>query len=124
MASFSVFSVPQWQKKDIPCKGISFKSVPRNIATETLKKLKRAFLMASFSDFSVPQWQKKDIPCKGIAFKSVPRNIATETLKKTEKSFFNGFLLCFLCASVAKKRYTLQGDFTTAYISNQYLLWS
>ena len=37
------------------------------------------------------------------------KKIATETLKKTEKSLVNGFLLCFLCASVAKKIYPARG---------------
>ena len=34
---------------------------------------------------------------------NLSKNVATEALKKTEKNLFNGFLLWFLCASVAKK---------------------
>ena len=40
---------------------------------------------------------------------NLSKNIATETLKKTEKSLFSGFLLCYLCASVAKKIYPANG---------------
>ena len=36
-------------------------------------------------------------------FSILSKNVATEALKKTEKNLFNGFLLWFLCASVAKK---------------------
>ena len=64
MASFSVFSLPQWQK-NIPCKGISlqhtFKISPqKRLPHMHWKKHKRACLMASFSVFSAPQWQKRD----------------------------------------------------------------
>ena len=48
-------------------------------------------------------------------FSNLSKNIATEVLKKTKTSLLNGFLLSFLCASVAK-RDTPEGDFTTAYI--------
>ena len=50
---------------------------------------------------------------------NVSKNIATDALKKTEKNLFNGFILCFLCALVAKN-YILHTDCAKAYISNQY----
>ena len=41
--------------------------------------------------------------CNYFTTSQICQNIATEALKKTEKSLFNGFIIWFLSASVAKK---------------------
>ena len=50
---------------------------------------------------------------------NLSKNIATEALKKQKRDCL---MVSFSVFSVPQwqKRYTLQGDFTTAYISNQY----
>jgi len=40
---------------------------------------------------------------------NLSKSFATDALKKNEKSLFNGFIFCFLCASVAKKIYPARG---------------
>jgi len=54
---------------------------------------------------------------------NLSKKIATEALKKTEKSLFNGFLLCFLCASVAKKIYPARGFYNSIHSKSLPNIW-
>jgi len=51
-------------------------NLSKNIATEALKKLKKACLMVSFFCFSVPLWQKK-IPGMGAGVSQDTFQIST-----------------------------------------------